>query len=131
MIGKDEMMSVLVIACPTFAPEWQAFLDEWRDQKEDLPLYIALGQLARHLCGMLAQGDTATFPSFFQAVERLHVQGDKYVREAACVGLLEDLQNLDLHSGTKPEQFRPYLGTESERCWSELNRFWSAQGFPS
>jgi hypothetical protein len=29
---KDEMMGVLLDACPSFTPQWQTFLDEWRER---------------------------------------------------------------------------------------------------
>jgi hypothetical protein len=122
------MIGVLLDACPSFVPTWEAFLDEWREKSDNLPLYLAMAKLARHLCGMLAQDETTTFPRVFAAVERLLVEGDGYVREAACVGLVEDLQNANLHRGTKPEQFRPFLGPEAARCWSELDQFWSGEG---
>jgi hypothetical protein len=74
---------------------------------------------------MLERGDTAGLAAAFGAIERLHLEGEQYVREAATVGLLEDLQNLNLHkNGTAPEQFRPYLGAESVRWWDKLYRFW-------
>ncbi len=124
MIAKDNMMGVLLDACPAFAPQWEAFRDEWREEADDLPLYLILADFARHLIGMLERGDTAGLPAVFAAIERLHVEGEHYVREAATVGL-EALQNLSLHeSGTDPEQFRPYLGPESMRWWDKLYRFW-------
>jgi hypothetical protein len=58
-------------------------------------------------------------------VEQWHVSGDTYVKEAATVGLLEDLQNTNLHEGTDPDAFRKFLGPESERWWSKVVRFWS------
>src|ERR1700693_1023033 len=107
MITRDEMIGVLLDACPSFAPRWIAFQDEWREEVDDLPMYIVLGDFARHLIGMVERGDTARLAAIFAAVERLHVEGDGYRREAATVGLLEDLQNLNLHkNGTEPEQFR-------------------------
>src|SRR5262249_55720346 len=111
---------------PSFAPAWEAFLNEWQEDANGLPLYLALAELARDLCAMLAQRETAALRRVFAAVERLLVEGDGYVQEAACVGLLEDLQNANLHAGTRPEQFRPFLGPEAERCWSELDRFWTS-----
>jgi hypothetical protein len=128
VIDKYDMMSVLLDACPSFAPAWKTFLEEWREEANDLPLYLALGELARHLCGMVARGETGPFRQVFAAVERLLVEGDGYVREAACIGLLEDLQNANLHVGTEPEQFRPFLGPEAARCWSALNAFWYGEG---
>jgi hypothetical protein len=125
MIAKNDMMGVLLNACPSFASRWQAFLEEWRGEGDDLPLYVALGDFARHLIGMQERGETDHLARVFQAIERIHKEGDLYVREAATVGLLEDLQNLNLHSRTRPEQFVPYLGEESARSWAGLNRFWS------
>jgi len=75
--------------------------------------------------GMVERGDTAGLPAVFAAIERLHVEGDNYVREAATVGVLEALQNLNLHkNGTDPERFRPYLAHVSARWWDKLYRFW-------
>lgn len=125
MIAKDDMMGVLLDACPAFAPQWEAFRDEWREEADDLPLYLVLADFARHLIGMVERGETAGLPAVFVTVERLHVEGEHYVREAATVGLLEQLQNLNLHrNGTDPELFRPYLGPESVRWWDKLYRFW-------
>jgi hypothetical protein len=125
VIAKDDMMGVLLAACPSFAPQWQAFQDEWRDEAHDLPLYLVLADFARHLIGMVERGETSALPAVFTAVEHLHVEGEHYVREAATIGLLEGLQNLNLHKcGTEPEQFRPYLGPVSERWWDKLYGFW-------
>ena len=119
MIGKDQMMDVLLAACPTFEPSWREFIQEWQDEPVELPLYVALADFARHVKSMLELGDTESFPNIFQAIEHLHVDGDAYVREAATIGILESLQN-----AKNPELFRPYLRSESEKWWNKLNRFW-------
>jgi hypothetical protein len=119
------MMGLLLEACPTFFPQWQAFLDEWKEEADDLPLYLALGELARHMVGMLEQGKSESFGVIFRIVERLHTEGDEYVQTAATVGLLENLQNKGLHiSDTDPKQFRQYLGSVSEKWWDKLYQFW-------
>jgi hypothetical protein len=123
------MMGVLLDACPSFRPTWASWLAEWMGSADDLPLYLALAEFARHLIGMLERSGAASLPAIFQAVERLQVEGEHYVREAAVVGLLEDLQNLNLHEhGTDPEQFRPFLGPESAAAWDELYGFWHQVG---
>jgi hypothetical protein len=125
MIAKDDMMGVLLAACPSFAPQWEEFLDEWRDEADDLPLYLVLADFARHLIALVELGRTSDLPDVFAAIERLHVEGAHYVREAATVGLLESLQNLNLHkNASEPEQFRTYLGPVSVRWWDKLYRFW-------
>ncbi len=124
MICKDKMMDPMLDACPSFEPTWTEFLVEWSGESCDLPHYLALSDLARHLIDMLQRGDTASFPKIFEVVERWHLEGEHYVREAATVGLLEDLQNTNLHDATDPDQFLPYLEAESKKWWYKLIGFW-------
>jgi hypothetical protein len=123
VITKTEMMPLMLEACPSFEGQWREFVEYWRDEPEP-PLYLALGELARHLIGMLARDDVSSFPQVFAVVERWHREGDTYVAEAATVGLLEDLQNTNLHEGTDPEQFRRWLLPESSKWWAKLYGFW-------
>ena len=118
-------MGVMLDACPSFTPTWQSFLDQWRGE-DDLPLYVVLGDLARHLIGLAERGESAELPAAFRVVERWHLEGDEYVRTAATVGLLEGLQNYNLHTGaTDPAQFRAMLGLESARRWDDLAASWN------
>ena len=117
------MMEPLLEACPAFRPTWGAFLERWRSEHE-LPLYLAIGDLARHLISVLATGDAETLTRVFAVVERWHVEGDQYVREAATVGLLEDLQNEGLHDSTKPAEFERFLLPVSLKFWRKVERFW-------
>lgn len=123
MIARSEMMPLMLQACPSFDGEWRRFLQAWSEAPE-LPLYLALGDLARHLIERLARRDVSTFPAVFAIVERWIVEGTPYVREAAIVGLLEDLQNGNLHAATQPDAFRPYLLPVSARWWDKLIGFW-------
>src|SRR5262245_13397003 len=118
------MLNLMLDACPSFQAEWESFMEEWRGEPEELPVYLALADLARHLIAMLASNETTSFAAIFDVVEQWHVQGDADVREAATVGLLENLQNTSLHDSTNPEQFRPFLGPESTRWWDKLYGFW-------
>ncbi len=124
MIAEAEMMGVLLNACPSFAPLWQTFADDWRGESDRPPLYVALADFARHLIHMLERGDTIGLSAAFRAIERLHVDGDEWVRKAATIGILESLQNQNLHRSTEPDQFCSYLKPQSARWWDKLNRFW-------
>jgi hypothetical protein len=124
MITRDEMMALMLSACPSFQSAWLEFVDEWRAEDEK-PLYLALGSLARHLIAMLAAQDTAGLTSAFSVIERWHADGDPYVREAASVGLLENLQNESLHESTSPKDFEPFLLPQSLKWWRKVERFWS------
>lgn len=110
-------------ACPSFEAKWHAFVDHW-GEGADQPVYLALSDLARHLIAMLTRHDVGSFPEIFTVVETWLTHGDPYVKEAAAIGLLEDLQNAGLHEATQPEQFRRYLLPESAAWWDRLNAFW-------
>jgi hypothetical protein len=124
MLDRDHMLEPMLAACPTFKPVWDAFVNEWADEPE-LPEYIALGALARHLIGMLTAQDTEGLTRAFAVVERWHLDGDAYVREAATIGLLEALQNDSLHVETTPKQFEAFLLPETRRWWDKVERFWA------
>ncbi len=123
VITREEMFPLILAACPSFAPIWSEFVDDWQDEK-DLTYTLALSDLARHLVSKLEAGETAEFPATFEVVEHLHIHGDDYVREAIALGLLEDLQNTSIYKTAEPEQFRPCLRAESERWWDKLYAFW-------
>jgi hypothetical protein len=124
MIKRSEMIPLLVQACPAFEAAWQEFRVEWANEPE-LPCYIAIGEFATHLSSVVANGNEEVLRHVFELIERLILEGDAYVREAAIVGVIEDLQNLNLHSGTKPEQYLPYLLPQTRRWWSKVEAFWS------
>lgn len=128
MISKDQMMEVLIDTCPSFRPTWDAFREDWKTSTDALPLYLALADFARHLVGMLERSETESFAAIFQVVERLQLEGDDYVQEAAVVGLLEDIQNRNFHTTTEPQQFLPFLGEESSKAWDQLHVFWHRVG---
>jgi hypothetical protein len=117
------MLPLLVEASPEFKSEWEKFVEEWKDD-EELPHYIVLGDFARYLIAKLDRGKTDDFQKIFQAIERLHLEGDEYVREAATVGLLEGIQNVMGNNNKDPELFRQFLLPETTRWWDKLNKFW-------
>ena len=125
MIHAPEVMPLLMTACPSFAVPWEAYRAE--PSFDDELLYVHLGEFARHLVTLWREGQTSELTLAFEAVERLHVEGDDYVREAATIGILEDVQNNAGRERIDPEVFRPFLGTRSAQWWEGLNRFWSGE----
>lgn len=124
MITKTDMMALIVEACPSFQSAWEDFLTEW-SAEDDKPIYLALASLAQHLIGLLATRQETALSRAFAVVERWHIEGDAYVREAATVGLLEDLQNENLHTSTSPNQLEPFLLPESLKWWRQVDVFWA------
>lgn len=123
MIEQPEAMSLLVRACPSFAEGWREHVEEHGNELA----YVAAGAFARHLLALHQANDISSFPAVAAAIERLHVDGSPWVKQFATIGVLEGVQNVWSHSNTDPEQFRRFLGPESQRWWQSLNNFWSGK----
>ena len=135
------MMKMLLDACPSFAPRYTEFLEEWEQNEVcrnaeggyDLPYYIAMSDLAQHLIGKLEAGEDDMILKFFDQIERLLLYGDDYSNEVVGVGLLEDLQNENLyreHPTVRPEEFRRFMQPETEHFWNMLYVFWCGKHLP-
>jgi len=129
LITASTMFVPLLACAPSFEASWDAFMRDWSDTPEP-PMYIALCDLARHLIDRLAAGRTDGFDDIFDVVERWHVEGDSYVREAASIGLLEDLQNEHLHRTTRPSDFVAWLRPQSQIGWDKIDGFWAGEESP-
>ena len=122
LITREQMMPMLLSSCPSFAEPWARYV-EAPGYEEDL-LYLHLNEFAAHVVSLLKAGETEELGAVFTLVETLHKDGDRYVCEAATIGILEGVQNIAEHSGFDAESFVPYLGSESTRWWRRLNDFW-------
>lgn len=120
MIEKDEMLELAVKACPSFKPAWEEFQDNWKDEK-DLPLYLALGYLSRHISLLIETAQDSELKELFEVVERWHLEGSAYVKEAATIGLLEGLQG-----ESNAASIELYLLPESKKWWDKVNEFWES-----
>lgn len=119
-IEQNQVMPMLLNACPSFKSTWEASLK----RSDTALLYISLGEFARHLRELYLLNRTSEFAAVATVIENLHVYGTPYVREAASVGLLENIQNSWRNNGLNPELFAKYLHPESARWWHSLNSFW-------
>ena len=135
------MMGMLLDACPSFSPCYGEFLEEWNQNDlcrnaeggYDLPHYILMSDLARHLIAMLEAGEDDVILRVFGQVERLLLYADDYSNEVIGIGLLEDLQNLNLYRenpGVRPEDFRRFMQPETEHFWNMLYVFWCGKHLP-
>jgi hypothetical protein len=122
MITKDKMIPMLLQAAPSFTEIWESNEKDF----EDLP-YMHLNQFGRHIVQLEINSSTEEFPKIFEAVERLHLEGDEYVKEAATVGVLEAIQNHALDRKIDPKIFEKYLLPKSKENWDRLINFWDGQ----
>lgn len=125
MIDRQGMFEPMLAACPTFRGAWDEFLADWKNEPVDLPVYLALGDLARHIVALHMGGERQQLPAIFEVVERWHLEGDHYVREAATIGLLEGLQFAASHTDVEEFEFEFWLQPESRKWWDRLTRFWA------
>ncbi len=117
---------MIVEACPSFANKWEEHKREYHDEENFLP-YIALGELARLLIDLYRENKTSEFEAVFNVIERLHIEGEHYVKEAATIGFLEGIQNIAGNNDLDPEVFYEFLKPLSAKWWNELNKFWNAE----
>ncbi len=122
LITRETMMPLLFEADPSFEPGWREWLAEW-EEEDELPIYLALADVARRLIGQLESGDTGRFQKVFDVVEQWHIAGDDYVRTAATIGLLESLQTSNFFERGQPS-FEEWLQPCSRKFWAKVIRFW-------
>lgn len=114
---------MLVEACPSFSEKWEEHKKEYADEENYLP-YIALGEFAQHLIELEQENKVSEFEDVFELIEKLHIEGEHYVKEATTIGLLEGLQNI---LGSDAVKFVKYLKPETLKWWNELNKFWNGE----
>ena len=127
MITKDQIFPLLIEASPSFSDTWGEFLEEWKeetDKGEELPYYLCLSDYAKHIIELYMNNDVSTLEKVFSAIERLHVDGDHYVREAATIGILESLQNNAEKTKIGGAVFEKYLLPETLYWWEKVYGFW-------
>ncbi len=123
MIVREEMFKLILEASDGFHPIWNEFLEEWKDDDE-LPLYLALGDLARYISKLVFESSEEELKGILAVIERWYLEGDSYVKEAATVGVLESLQNINLVGEGVPEKVELYLLPESKQWWIKVYAFW-------
>jgi hypothetical protein len=123
MVTRDEVMSMLLAACPSFGEAWRKYVGD--PAYEAGLLYIDLGEFAHHLVRLQKAGESSEIESVFRVVEVLHTDRGASVREAATIGLLEGIQDIAGSNNLDPESFYPYLQPESATRWGKVNTFWN------
>ncbi|WP_193606655.1 DUF7674 family protein [Nocardioides lijunqiniae] len=129
-IEREQVVGLLLEACPSFADPWRDGVEEEGADEGGRLHYVDAAAFARHVTALLAAGRTAELTATFAVIERLHVEGDDFVRELATIGYLEDLQNALLRAGLPMDLVVGWLGPESLRWWRGVQDFWSGRTPP-
>lgn len=131
VITSDDVVPMLLEATSSFQSTWSAEMEHdpthFNDDGTRLH-YVDAGRFAQHLVDLFEVGQFREIKAAFTVIERLHVEGDPYVRELATIGYLEGIQNAAGNSRhVEATDFEPFLLPESRRWWDGLNRFWDGQ----
>ena len=129
MITRDDLFTVFRTTDPLFATLTDGFVAEWSEgpttaNEEGVPHYILAGAIAEAIVKGLAERNDDFCERSFAMIERLHVEGDAYVREIATIGLLEAIQGYMKAEKLKSDSAVHRLGPESRVWWEKLIQFW-------
>lgn len=94
MISRDEVIPLLLEACPSFRPIWEKEVKDGINLEDDGTrlYYVGAGDFAHHLVSLVKAGQLEEFAAVLAVFERLHLEGDDYVKELATIGYLEGLE---------------------------------------
>jgi hypothetical protein len=122
MIRKDEMIPILLGACPGFQPRWEEHVAGWNG--EPAGLYNDIGEFVAYLLDAYEQGQIDCVRAAFDTLERFLTEGDAETKERAVIGFIEDVQNASSWRPFGAKAFLPFLGPHSQAGWAEVDRMW-------
>ncbi|UYV14977.1 hypothetical protein [Porphyrobacter sp. ULC335] len=129
MITRDDIMGLVRALDPRFEEVAKVFLEQWAEDPtaeiDGLPHYLYFAEIADIIGSDFAAGVEFKHRSTFQLIDRLIVEGEHYVSEAAVVGLLEDIQNALKRRRIPLHRAHALLPSESRYQWDDLVRFWT------
>jgi hypothetical protein len=122
MVTMDEVMELLLEACPGFRPEYEEYLEEFYGPQapEASNPYVDVAPLHTYLVEAVGEGRTACFPAVFALAERLLDDGDQHVHDWVTTGLLEGLRNHLSWTSLGFDVFLPWMGPQSRMWWKRL-----------
>lgn len=123
MITLDEVMPLVLEACPAFVPELDAFYRRYDIAPESRPFYyIEAGRLNSWLYERMESHETECFPAVFALIERLLAEGTNQVKDLVATGILEGLQNRAMyaHGQNGHTIFLPWLSPLTRQEWDAL-----------
>ncbi len=125
MIHKDEMIPMLLAACPGFRPRWEEYVAAWNG--EPAGLYNDIGEFVSYLLEAYRAGQVDCVRAAFDTLERFLAEGEADTREHAAIGFIEDLRNASSWEPFGAKAFIPFLKPHSQQAWAEIERIWKGK----
>ena len=125
MITLDDVMPLVLEACPAFLPVLEAYYRRYDVIPGSRPFYyIEAVKLTSWLDKRVESQETACFPTLFTLIERLLAEGTNQVRDLAAVGIIEGLQNVayNRRGSNAPLIYVPWLGPLARKEWDAYSK---------
>lgn len=126
MITQDQVIPLLLAACPGFEPAWREHLQWWGGVERGI--FNDTSVFAEYIIDCQIAGNTGDFEAAFAALERILNEGDENARAAASIGALESIQVQSTHYPFGPSAFLRWLGPKSKETWDSIEALWVAGG---
>ncbi len=127
VLTARDVMPLVLAAMPSFVQKWREEVAEASADEGSAGGrlgYLDASAAAEHAVDLLARGETDEVAALLNVVERLHNEGDEYVRELATIGYVEDLQQCaDCHHQVNRQDLLRFLGPVTKQWWDALERF--------
>lgn len=81
MITRDQIMPLVLEACPSFQTVWGE--EQLASGSEHHVLYVGFGAFAAHLQSLQRRDELSEFPAVDSTISRLRNEGDEEVRKLA------------------------------------------------
>src|SRR5690348_7428969 len=122
MIRKEDMIPMLLLACPAFQTRWDEHVAYWNG--EAAGEYNDIAECVAFLIDAYRNGQTQCVQAAFDTVERFLIEGDSETKERAAIGFIEDVQNASSWEPFGASAFVPFLKPQSQKTWREVEAMW-------
>jgi len=122
MLTVDELVPEFLARCPGLKSDWDRHLEFWGD--EERGTFNDMAVIAHYLVACYEQQQLNEFPAAFSLLERCFADGDDQAKEAATIGIIEDIQNISSNREFGPQVFESWLGPQTKKAWDQLAAAW-------
>jgi hypothetical protein len=108
--------STLLLACPSFRPEWDALRRGHAPHSEPAAADF-LAALSAHVLDLLVRGHVAEFAQVARTVERLLAEADPILADLLAEGLVAPLAQGARALSVPTALVAPHIGPRTRRAW--------------
>lgn len=125
MYKADDIVPLLLEACPEAKTKWQKHLEWWGSRERSY--YNDMSVFAHHIVDSYKAGELEEFDAFFQALEKLLAKGNKKVKDLVAIGIIEDIQNIASYEEGGYQVFEKWLKPLTKDAWREVEKIWEGK----